>query len=70
MFDIFTRIVLKLLSLILSQSPTLREFHYTILDEHETMYIALSDISRMDKDGKMGKYAQQVLNDLPKRHNI
>ena len=70
MFDIVTKIVVKILSLILSQSPTLREFHYQIWDEHETMWIALMDISRMDKDGKSGKLAQRVMDSLPKRHKL
>jgi hypothetical protein len=70
MFDIITKIVLKILSAILSQSPTLREIHYQVWDEHETMYIALSDIARMDKDGLSGKLAKQIIEKLPKRHNI
>ena len=70
MFDIITRIALKILSLILSQSPTLREQHYEIWDEHETMWIALMDISRMDKNGPSGKLAQRVMDSLPKRHKL
>ena len=70
MFDIFTRLCLKLLSLILSQSPTLREHHYEVWDEHETMWIALMDIARMDKDGKCGKLAQKVMDSLPKRQKL
>jgi len=70
MFDIFTRLCLKILSFILSQSPTLRERYYEIFDEHETMWIALDDITRMDKDGKCGKLAQRVMDSLPKRHKL
>jgi hypothetical protein len=31
-------------------------------EESEIMMTALEDIARMDKDGKMGKYAQTAIN--------
>jgi len=70
MFDLVTKLILKIISFILSQSPTLRERHYEIWDEHETMWIALTDIARMDKNGQSGKLAQRVMDSLPKRHNL
>ena len=70
MYEIITQLILKILSHILSHSRTLREQYFEIKGEHEILWTALDDISRMDKDGKMGDYAKKVLNKLPNRYDI
>jgi hypothetical protein len=44
----------------------LRNRMYKQAEEAEIMMTALEDIARMDKDGKMGRYAQTAI-DLVKR---
>ena len=70
MHELFTKILSKLISIILSQSKTLREQYFEIKEEHEILWTALDDISRMDKEGKMGNYAKKVLDKLPNRYDI
>lgn len=40
----------------------LRNRVYKMAEEAEIMMTALEDIARMDRDGKMGKYAQNAIN--------
>ena len=40
----------------------LRNKVYKQAEEAEIMMTALEDIARMDKDGKMGSYAQKAIN--------
>ena len=53
-----------------SDLKTLRERYFEIKEENEILWTALDDISRMDKDGKMGNYAKKVLDKLPNRYDI
>ena len=64
MYEIITQLILKLLSYVLSYSKTLREQYFELKDEHELMWTALDDIARMDKDGKMGQFAEKILKKI------
>jgi len=54
----------KLVSTLMSwaQAGNLRNRCYKMAEEAEIMMTALEDIARMDKDGKMGKYAQRAID--------
>ena len=43
-------------------SSNLRNRVYKMAEEAEIMMTALEDIARMDKDGKLGKYAQKAID--------
>ena len=45
-----------------AQAGNLRNRMYKMAEEAEVMMTALEDIARMDKDGKMGKYAQRAID--------
>jgi hypothetical protein len=53
----------KLVSAIMSwlDASNLRNRCYKMSEEAEIMMTALEDIARMDKDGKMGKYAARAI---------
>mgnify|MGYP003349712459 FL=1 len=57
-------ILAKLVSMVLSwlDAGNLRNKLYKQAEEAEIMMTALEDIARMDKDGKMGSYAQRAIN--------
>lgn len=57
-------IAAKLVSMVLSwlDAGNLRNKLYKQAEEAEIMMTALEDIARMDKDGKMGSYAQKAIN--------
>ena len=54
----------KLISAIMSwaDAANLRNRCYKMAEEAEIMMTALEDIARMDKDGKMGSYAQRAID--------
>ena len=54
----------KLVGAIMSwaDASNLRNRCYKMSEEAEIMMTALEDIARMDKDGKMGGYAQRAIN--------
>ena len=54
----------------LMDSTNLRNRVYELKSEHELMWTALDDIARMDKTGKMGRYAQQTLTKIPNRYDV
>ena len=62
------RMTSALLSLI--DSTNLRNRVYELKSEHELMWTALDDIARMDKTGKMGRYAQQTLAKIPNHYDV
>jgi hypothetical protein len=43
-------------------ASNLRNRCYKMAEEAEIMMTALEDIARMDRDGRMGKYAQKAIN--------
>ena len=57
-------ILAKFISMVLSwlDAGNLRNKVYKQAEEAEIMMTALEDIARMDKDGKMGSYAQRAIN--------
>lgn len=57
-------ILAKIVSMVLSwlDAGNLRNKVYKQAEEAELMMTALEDIARMDKDGKMGKYAQRAID--------
>lgn len=57
-------ILAKFISMVLSwlDAGNLRNKVYKQAEEAEIMMTALEDIARMDKDGKMGSYAQKAIN--------
>lgn len=57
-------IIAKLISMVLSwlDAGNLRNKLYKQAEEAEIMMTALEDIARMDKDGKMGAYAQKAIS--------
>ncbi len=50
-------------------AKTIREKYYELKEEHEIMWTALDDISRMDADGNMGKYARQAIKEVHHRYD-
>lgn len=54
----------KLVSMIMSwaEAGNLRNRCYKMGEEAEIMHTALEDIARMDKDGKMGQFAQRAID--------
>jgi predicted KAP-like P-loop ATPase len=63
-------IIARLISAIGSwiEASNLRNRVYKLAEENEIMMTALEDIARMDREGAMGKYAKQTINqvrDLP-----
>ena len=54
----------KLVSTIMSwlDASNLRNRCYKMSEEAEIMMTALEDIARMDRDGRMGQYAQRAIN--------
>ena len=57
-------ILAKFVSMVLSwlDAGNLRNKVYKQAEEAEIMMTALEDIARMDKDGKMGSYAQRAID--------
>ena len=45
-----------------AQAGNLRNRMFKMAEEAEIMMTALEDIARMDKDGKMGNYAQRAID--------
>jgi len=43
-------------------ASNLRNRCYKMSEEAEIMMTALEDIARMDRDGRMGQYAQRAIN--------
>ena len=54
----------RLVSMLMSwaQAGNLRNRCYKMAEEAEIMHTALEDIARMDKDGKMGQFAQRAID--------
>lgn len=54
----------KLVGMVMSwiDAGNLRNKVYKQAEEAEIMMTALEDIARMDKDGKMGSYAQKAID--------
>lgn len=50
-------------------SANLRNRLYALKEEHEIMWTSLDDISRMDKDGKMGQHAKETLKRIVDIYN-
>ena len=47
-------------------ASNLRNRVYKMSEEAEIMMTALEDIARMDKEGKMGQYAQRAIDTVKK----
>jgi hypothetical protein len=61
---LLSRIVGALMSW--AQAANLRNRMFKMAEESEIMMTALEDIARMDKDGKMGNYAQRAIDIVKK----
>jgi len=48
-------------------ASNLRNKVYRLQDQHEIMYTALTDIQRMDADGRMGWHAKRTLDQIDGR---
>ena len=48
-------------------ASNLRNKVYRLQEEHEIMYTALTDIQRMDADGRMGWHAKRTLDQIDGR---
>jgi hypothetical protein len=57
---LFSRLISAIMSW--ADASNLRNRCYKMAEESEIMMTALEDIARMDKDGKMGTYAQRAIN--------
>jgi hypothetical protein len=57
-------VVAKFISMLMSwlDASNLRNRVYKLEETNEIMRVGLEDIQRMDPEGRMGWYAQQVLN--------
>jgi hypothetical protein len=66
-YKIIPHLVTKILSIV--QATNLRNELYTLKDEHEIMWTALSDIKRMSKEPNIQEYISKVQNLINDRHN-
>lgn len=59
-------LIARLVSAIASwiEASNLRNRVYKMSEEAEIMMTALEDIARMDKNGKMGQYAQKAIQTI------
>jgi hypothetical protein len=57
-------VIARLVGAVMSwlDAANLRNRCFKMAEEAEIMMTALEDIARMDKDGKMGKYAQRAID--------
>ena len=71
MNEFVSKLITKLFMLYINMitAKTTREKYYELREEHEIMWTALDDISRMDPDGNMGKYARQAIKDMKRRYD-
>jgi hypothetical protein len=62
-------VLARLVSMLLSwmQASNLRTQMYILKEQNEIMRIALEDIQRMDREGRVGWYAKSVLDRLDGR---
>lgn len=62
-------LVAKIISMIGSwiDAGNLRNKVYRLQDQHEIMYTALTDIQRMDAEGRMGWHAKRTLDQIDNR---
>jgi hypothetical protein len=47
-------------------ASNLRNRVFALKDENEILRTALEDIERMDRDGRMGRYAKQTIDSIDK----
>ena len=65
--SVVANVVARIISIF--QASTLRHELYTIKDEHEIMWTALSDIKRMSKEENIKQYITTVQGLINDRHN-
>ena len=60
----WSALIAKFISMLMSwmTAGNLRNRVYKMSEEAEIMMTALEDIARMDRDGKMGKFAQRAID--------
>lgn len=64
--EVWSRLLVKLIASIMSiiDASSLRNRLYETREEHELMWTALDDISRMYPDSPAGKYAKETLKNI------
>lgn len=64
--EVWIRIIIKVVAGVMSilDASNLRNRLYEVKDEHEIMWTALDDISRMYPDSPAGKYAKETLKQI------
>ena len=63
---ILTKVVISIMSII--DASNLRSRLYQTKEEHEIMWTALDDISRMYPDTAPGKYAKETLKNINSKY--
>ena len=68
--EVWVRVIIRLVTGIISiiDASTLRTRLYETKEEHELMWTALDDISRMYSDSPAGKYAKETLKNINTRY--
>lgn len=68
--EVWVRVIIRLVTGIISiiDASTLRTRLYETKEEHELMWTALDDISRMYPDSPAGKYAKETLKNINTRY--
>lgn len=68
--EVWVRVIIKLIAGIMSiiDASNLRTRLYETKEEHEIMWTALDDISRMYPDSPAGKYAKETLKNINSKY--
>ena len=66
LYKVIPDLISRILSLL--QSSRLRHEYYEILEEHEIMWTALNDISRMGKNTPVGDHADKIKDLINLKH--
>ena len=64
--QVLARLITAVMSIM--DATNLRNRMYELKDEHEIMWTALDDISRMYPDSAGGQYAKKTLKKIPNRY--
>jgi hypothetical protein len=68
--EVWVRVIIRIVTAIMSiaDSTNLRNRVYELKEEHEVMWTALDDISRMHKDHPAGDYAKDTLEKIKHKY--
>lgn len=68
--EVWVRVIIKIVAGVMSilDASNLRTRLYETKEEHEVMWTALDDISRMYPDSPAGKYAKETLKNVKSKY--